>query len=136
MRKQVLNDEQVRAFKGDIMPGHSFSRLQIEAKSYSDFPFHQLFTGNAKLFDSWIDQALASEDPSDLTMICMKFNRKGQFVAIKSSTPGLHILNSLKYDSNKYGSWIIMEASQFWKMNADVVRSLCEELKEKSKINA
>ena len=50
-RKQFLHEGQIRSFKGDIVPGQSFSRLNIECKNYGEFPFHQLFTGDCKQLD-------------------------------------------------------------------------------------
>jgi hypothetical protein len=48
-RKELLHEGQIRNFKGDIVPGQSFSKLNAECKSYKDFPFHQLYTGNTKI---------------------------------------------------------------------------------------
>jgi hypothetical protein len=124
-RKEFLHEGQIRTFKSDIVPGQSFPRMNIECKAYKDFPFHQLFTGNAKILDSWIQQATTAEDEGDLTMLCMKFDRKGQFVAVKFSTPGLTVVNNLVYDSPTHGSWVIMEHGQFWQLNAETVKKLC-----------
>ena len=43
-RTQVLHEGQIRSFKGDIVPGQSFSRLNAECKSYADFPFPVFFS--------------------------------------------------------------------------------------------
>lgn len=123
-RKDSLSEAQIRNCKGDIIPGESFPRLNIEAKSYADFPFHQLFTGKVKLLDTWIEQCVSVEDPGDLSLVIMKFNRKGQFVAIRYTTPGLTVENHLVYDSESHGSWIIMEHSAFWRLNSEVIKNL------------
>ena len=57
-RKQLLHEGQVRSFKGDIVPGESFPRLNAECKSYKDFPFHQLVTRCQQL-EEWLDQLMA-----------------------------------------------------------------------------
>jgi Holliday junction resolvase len=124
-RKEFLHEGQVRVFKSDIVPGQSFPKMNIECKAYREFPFHQLFTGKVKLLDSWIEQATTAEDEGDLTMLCMKFDRKGQYVAVKNSTPGITTINSLVYTSEQYGSWVFMEHTQFWQLNAETVKQLC-----------
>ncbi len=44
-RKEFLHEGQIRSFKGDIVPGESFTKFNAECKSYADFPFHLLMTG-------------------------------------------------------------------------------------------
>jgi hypothetical protein len=125
VRKEFLHEGQVRTFKSDIVPGQSFPKLNLECKAYADFPFHQLFTGRVPLLESWIEQATTAEDEGDLTIISIKVNRKGQFVAIKFSTPGLQVINNMVYDSDQHGRWTIMEHGQFWQHNSDLVKKLC-----------
>lgn len=125
IRKQMMSEAQIRSFKSDIIPGESFPRMNVEAKSYADFPFHQLFTGKVKILDTWIAQALTAEDEGDFTILTMKFNRKGQFVAVRYTTPGLRVENNLIYDSEEHGPWVIMEHSKFWALNSDTVKNLC-----------
>ena len=45
VRTQILHEGQIRSFKGDIVPGQNFSKMNAECKSYADFPFHQVLTG-------------------------------------------------------------------------------------------
>lgn len=125
VRKEFLHEGQIRTFKSDIVPGQSFPRMNIECKAYKDFPFHQLFSGNVKILDAWITQATTAEDAGDLTMLCMKFDRKGQFVAVRYTTPGLKVENNLIYDSETHGRWLMMEHSRFWALNSDTVKNLC-----------
>lgn len=80
-RKEFLHEGQIRTFKGDIVPGPSYSNWNIECKSYADFPFHTLVAGKSVLpLDKWIDQMLDVEDEGDINLLFMKFNRKGTFV--------------------------------------------------------
>jgi len=57
-RKEYLHEGQIRSFKGDIVPGESFTRFNAECKSYADFPFHLVLTGECKVLDSWIEQLM------------------------------------------------------------------------------
>ena len=41
-RTAILHEGQIRSFKGDIVPGQSFSKMNIECKFYEYFPFHLL----------------------------------------------------------------------------------------------
>ena len=77
-RKQTLHEGQIRAFKGDIIPGQSFPRFNCECKSYADFPFHQLFQGQVAILENWLDQLMDVADEGDYNILIMKFNRKGK----------------------------------------------------------
>jgi len=125
-RKQLLHDGQIRNFKSDIVPGESFQKLNAECKSYKDFPFHQLFTGNVKILESWIDQCMTAADSGDFNIILMKFNRKGTYVAVKlTDNHNLQLIHWLEYASNNHGSWAIMDHDTFWKLNSFRVKELC-----------
>ena len=65
-RKEILHEGQIRSFKGDIIPGQSFPRLNAECKSYKDFPFHQLFQGTCKTLDVWIE--LFGKNPNNTNL--------------------------------------------------------------------
>jgi hypothetical protein len=127
-RKDSLHESQIRNFKSDIVPGESFPKLNAECKSYKDFPFHQLFTGNVKILESWIDQCMTAADDGDFNIILMKFNRKGTYVAVAmtQATAGLQLVRHINYSSIKHGQWIIMDHDAFWNLNADVVKQLCQ----------
>jgi hypothetical protein len=147
-RRQFLHEGQVRSFKGDIVPGQSFPRLNAECKSYKDFPFHQLFTGEVGILDKWIEQCMAVADRDDFNILFMKFNRKGKYVAfenkprdhLKLSTLKLNtetnslnhtetnsifnLKNFITYDSKKYGSWTFMDHETFFTFNAEQFKGL------------
>jgi hypothetical protein len=127
-RKQFLHEGQIRNFKGDIVPGESFPRLNAECKSYKDFPFHQLFSGSVKILDSWIDQCLDAADDGDFNIIFMKFNRKGKFVAVQAqpTTSPLIYTRHFNYTSGLRGHWMIMDHDMFWELNSDPVKQLCK----------
>lgn len=122
VRKQVLHEGQVRSFKGDIVPGQSFPLMNAECKSYADFPFHLVLTGDCKVLDSWIGQMLDVAEPNDFNILFMKFNRKGKFVCVPSNLTWITD-QFLYYTSKKHGDWIIVEFEHFFKHNADLVKT-------------
>ena len=65
-RTAVLHEGQVRSFKGDIVPGQSFSKMNIECKFYADFPFHLLLSGDCKVINTWIEQLMDVADTGDV----------------------------------------------------------------------
>jgi hypothetical protein len=127
-RKQLLHEGQIRNFKGDIVPGQSFSKFNAECKSYKDFPFHQLFQGSCKILDGWIDQCMDVADEGDFNIIFMKFNRKGTYVAIQAQPnhSTLFFTRHFNYATGKHGHWFIMDYDLFWELNADAVAQLCK----------
>lgn len=126
-RKQFLHEGQIRTFKGDIIPGESFPRMNAECKSYRDFPFHQLFSGSVKVLDSWIEQCMAVADPDDFSIIFMKFNRKGTYVAVHAQPnhSDLVYTRHFNYAAGLHGHWFIMDHDLFWELNGQQVRQLC-----------
>ena len=125
-RKELLHEGQIRNFKGDIVPGQSFPKLNAECKSYKDFPFHQLFTGNVKILDTWIGQCMDVADPGDFSIIFMKFNRKGTYIAVQlQDTLDIILSRHINYETSKYGNWAVMDHDTFWNLNSDVVKAAC-----------
>ena len=120
-RTQFLHEGQIRSFKGDIVPGQSFSKMNAECKFYQDFPFHLILTGECKQLDSWLTQLLDVEDEGDLNILFMKFNRKGRYVAIQPKFTWI-MDNYIFYGSEKYGDWYVTEFDSFFKLNKDLVK--------------
>jgi hypothetical protein len=121
-RKEFLHEGQIRSFKGDIVPGISFSKLNVECKSYADFPFHLVVSGECKVLDSWLDQLMAVADTDDVSVLFMKFNRKGKFVAVQSSLTWSSD-NFMYYSSKSHRDWIIIEFNHFFNLNRDLLKS-------------
>lgn len=121
-RKQFLHEGQVRNFKGDIVPGQSFPKLNAECKSYKDFPFHLLLTGENKQFDQWLSQMLEVADPDDVNILFMKFNRIGRYIAVQPKLTWI-VDNYTLYASNKHGDWLITEFDSFFKLNKDLLKT-------------
>jgi hypothetical protein len=122
-RKAVLHENQVRSFKGDIIPGESFPLLNSECKFYCDFGFHQLFTGSAVLA-SWLQQLMDAADDGDLNILFMKFNRKGRYVAVQANHPWERSCSYTMYKDATHGDWMIYSFEEFFKLNTTLLKSL------------
>lgn len=130
-RKEFLHEGQIRNFKGDIVPGQSFSKMNIECKFYADFPFHLVLTGECKVLNSWIEQLMDVAEPDDLNMLFMKFNRKGQYVCVQSKLTWITD-QFMYYTSAKHGDWLIIESTHFWQHNIDLVKTYSAKTDTKS----
>lgn len=122
VRKEMLHEGQIRSFKGDIVPGPSFTKFNAECKFYADFPFHLLVGGECKVIDGWLEQLMDTSDPNDLNILFMKFNRKGRFVAVQSKLTWISD-NFVYYTSSKLGDWIVMEFDSFFKQNMALLKT-------------
>jgi len=122
IRKEILHEGQIRSFKGDVVPGHSFTKMNVECKFYSDFPFHLLLTGDCKVLDGWLEQLMDVADENDCNILFMKFNRKGRYVCVQSKLTWVSD-NFTYYTSQKTGDWVIFEFEQFFKLNKDLLKS-------------
>ena len=120
-RMQILHEGQIRSFKGDIVPGQNFPKLNAECKSYADFPFHLVLAGNCKVLEGWLEQMMAVAETGDLNILFMKFNRKGRFVAVQSHLTWVTD-QFLYYTSSNHGDWIIIEFEHFFKLNRDLLK--------------
>jgi len=121
-RTEFLHEGQIRSFKGDIVPGQSFSKINIECKFYSDFPFHLLLTGECKVIDAWLDQLMDVADINDVNLLIMKFNRKGRYIAVQSKLTWISD-NFVYYTSKNHGDWTIFEFDSFFKFNTDILKT-------------
>ena len=110
-RKQFLPEGQIRSFKGDIVPGEGFDRLNAECKSYADFPFHQLFQGEVKILEGWIAQCLDVADPDDFNILFLKFNRKGKWVAFEAQhLDTIQALEAKQVDHDEFVEKLVAKA--------------------------
>ena len=121
-RTQILHEGQVRSFKGDIVPGHTFTKMNVECKFYADFPFHLLLSGECKVIDAWLAQLMDVADPEDCNILFMKFNRKGGYVAVQSKLTWVTD-NFIYYTTQKHGDWIIMEFDSFFLNNSQLLKA-------------
>lgn len=122
-RKEFLHEGQIRSFKGDIVPGQSFPKFNAECKSYKDFPFHQLYSGDCKVLDDWIKQMLDVAEDGDLNILFMKFNRKGKYVVVQSDKKTWVTDQFTYYTSKAHGDWLIIDFDHFFKHNKDLLKA-------------
>lgn len=122
-RSATMSAHQNQIFKGDISPPMEWKHFNCEAKSYAEFPFHQLFKGEIKYFEDWIGQTLDVADPDDFNIICMKFNRKGTYILVEG-TNKVKLTNHFEYNSIKYGKWYMMDFNTFWTDNKNIIQKL------------
>ena len=121
-RMEFLHEGQIRSFKGDIVTGQSFTKFNAECKSYADFPFHLVLTGDCKQLNTWLDQMMAVAEPNDLNILFMKFNRKGRYVAVQSKFTWVTD-NFIYYTSKNLNDWLIIEFDHFFEHNKDLVKT-------------
>ena len=123
-RKEFLHEGQIRAMKGDIIPPQAWTHFNCECKNYADFPFHQLYSGEVKQLEAWIEQLLDVADPGDLNILIFKITRKGKYIAVQSGLDWDHDKPNTYYISPTYGSWNIYDYDTFFEYNKDLVRNL------------
>jgi hypothetical protein len=128
-RKAFLSEHQSKSFKGDIIPPDSWTNFNAEAKSYADFPFHLVLTGDCKVLDGWLDQMMQVAEDDDLNILFMKFNRKGKFVCVQTCLTWVTD-QFLYYTSKNHQDWIIIEWNHFFKLNKDLLKGYCSGIKD------
>jgi hypothetical protein len=122
VRKESLDVNQVKSFKGDIAAPDSWRNFNSECKSYGDFPFHQVLAGNCKQLDTWLDQLMSVADADDLNVLFVKINRKGKFVALQSKYTWITD-QFMYYTSKTQGDWIIVDFDHFFNYNKDLLKA-------------
>ena len=126
VRKEHLDEAQIRGFKGDIIPPDTWSKLNIECKNYADFTFHALFQQkNIPLLNDWIDQTYDAADEGDFNLIIMKFSRRGKFVMFESKHKLLSDGYCVPYVKDGI-AWVFMDFDRFWAINKDGVKKCSE----------
>jgi len=126
VRKETLTEGQIRSHKGDIVPPDSWKKFNAEAKSYAEFPFHSLLHNKPiPLLEKWIDQTVEVADEGDINIIFMKFNRLGRYVAYQPN-PALISNRFVEYESQNNGIWIFTNFDDFFNLNKDSIKKLCE----------
>jgi hypothetical protein len=125
-RKNFLDGNQAKSFKGDITPPDSWSKFNAECKNYADFPFHLVLTGECKQLDTWLEQLLAVEDTNDLNILFIKITRKGKYVCVQSKFTWISD-NFIYYTSKKHGDWMIFEFDSFFKHNVNLLKTYSTE---------
>lgn len=124
-RKQNLSENQIRSYKGDIIPPDTWKYFNCECKFYAEFPFHQLF-GNNKiaLLENWIKQTKSAGDIDDCNVIIIKINRKGTFIAVNSNE--FEYTKCINYVDNNEETWVFSEFESFLLNNKETFKERCE----------
>jgi hypothetical protein len=121
-RKNFLDGNQAKSFKGDIAPPDTWLHFNAECKNYADFPFHLLLTRECKVLDTWLEQLLAVEDTGDLNILFIKITRKGRYVCVQSKLTWVSD-NFVYYTSKKHGDWTIFEFDSFFALNTELLKT-------------
>lgn len=119
-RKETLTENQIRHHKGDVTPPDSFFKMNMECKSYKDFPFHLLFTGKCAILDSWLDQTLEAADEGDINIVVIKINNKGKYVCIEKYNH-LDISKAMNYKDD----WYFFNYDVFFELNHESFKEAC-----------
>ena len=124
-RRGKLTEGQVRAHKGDIIPPDDWKYFNVECKNYAEFPFHQLLTqGHIPILESWIEQTLDAADQGDCSLLFMKFNRKGRYVAYQLPSTFVDY-KWVDYQDKAGNTWRITGFDDFFSLNKDAFQSRC-----------
>lgn len=121
-RKSRLSENQIKSFKGDIVPPDSWTCFNAEAKNYAEFPFHQVITGKCRQLDSWLDQLMMVAEPNDVNILFFKIARKGKFVCVQSKLTWKSD-HFLYYTSEKFQDWVIFEFDHFFSQNKEILQT-------------
>ena len=122
-RKASLTEDVIRHTKGDVIPPTEFKLMNIECKSYGDFSFHLLWSGEYPLIDSWLDQLLTASDSGDVNILFFKITRRGQWVAVQTNLPWDTGCSHMRYNSPQYGDWLIYSNENFFNLNRDHLKA-------------
>lgn len=125
-RKSTLTNNQILSTRGDIHCPESFSNLNIECKSYSDFSWHLLFE-ESKQLESWIEQLITVGDKNSLNLLCFKITRRGRYVAVQGHIDWNVNNNYFVYNSKKHGNWFVMSFESFFETNQEKIKLLSSE---------
>lgn len=123
VRKQFLQEGQIRMMKGDIIPPDKWKHFNCECKSYAEFPFHQLVQGECKQLETWLSQLIEVADIGDFNVLMFKITRKGKYIAVPQATYWYDLPYSL-YHSIKHGTWQIFDYDAFFEHNNKKIKSL------------
>lgn len=121
-RRNALSNTQIMLSKGDIIPPDNLSKMVIEAKSYKEFPFHQLITkGDCKQLDEWITQTLDCVEIDNIWFVIFKINNKSSYIVFKKEYNNIFKLENYCI----YKDFIVTEFKPFVEQNVQEIIKLC-----------
>lgn len=124
-RIATLTENQAMSFKGDIVPPDGWRKFNIECKFYSEFPWHQLCQNKPiPLLEQWIKQLTDVEIAGDCSLLLIKVNRLGKFVAWSHDLLVLPNSGYAKYIDVTGRVWYITSYEDFFKINKENVKNI------------
>lgn len=121
-RKSRLSENQIKSFKGDIVPPDTWTYFNAEAKNYAEFPFHLVLSGSCKQLETWLDQLMMVAEPNDVNILFFKIARKGKFVCVQSKLTWKSD-QFMYYTSQKHNDWVIFEFDHFFDKNSELLQT-------------
>jgi hypothetical protein len=121
-RMSRLTEDQIRNARGDIAVPPDFSRLNIEAKSYAEFSWHQLYT-QCKQIDKWLAQMIEVADSTSVNVLIFKITRRGTYICVENKYDWIKPPNYTVY-KNTIGDWLICDMDLFFENNTEKFKEL------------
>lgn len=122
IRKEKLDEAQIRIYKADIIPPSNLKKLVIESKFYSKFPYHCFATSlEIPILNKWIEELEHDCDENDFGIICVKINLKGWMIGVSEAWDDLQFDNYVVYNGYKFTG-----LEKFLKDNFEKVIKICE----------
>lgn len=124
-RKNNLTEGQIRSHKGDIIPPDNWKYFNCECKNYADFPFHQLLTqGPIPILEQWLEQTLDAANTGDCSILIMKFNRIGKYLAFQMPKD-FKTYRHIDYQDKNNNLWRITGFDDFFSLNTNEFKKHC-----------
>ena len=111
-RANILSEEQLIIFDGDILPPKELGRFKFECKCRKEIPYHLLLSSWSEL-DNWIEQAKSREK---WWFLIFKANRKGSCIAFDEK-----VKYNLRHPVLYYKHCAITSMDGFFEDNKDII---------------
>lgn len=124
-RKDWLTEGQVWANKGDIIPPDNWNSFNAECKAYKQFPFHKLLSNEEiPMLEEWFEQTLEAAEKGDCSIIFMKFNNVGRYVAFLMPQD-FETTRHIDYIDKNNNLWRITGFIDFFNLNKSNLSRAC-----------
>lgn len=125
-RKTNLSEGQIKSSKGDIIPPDGWDLFNAECKNYAEFPFHQLLSqGPIPQLEAWLEQTTEASNTGDCSILFMKFNRKGKYIAFEISND-FQTYRHVDYKDKTGNVWRITNHDDFFTLNKEAFAKRCK----------